>query len=87
MMLVVDEQKLLTRLRVREANPARIIAIGCAPNAAYCASSESDSSNRWAKSQAGNPTMRKFMLVLLFGVITLAAATRLSHPFPEQTRY
>src|SRR6185437_5863221 len=34
MVFIVDQQKLLTRLRIREADPARIFAVDCPANSA-----------------------------------------------------
>ena len=65
MMFVIDQQKLLARLRVRETDPARIFAIDGAANAALGRKIGVGQLEKVSEFSAGKPRMRKAMVLFL----------------------
>jgi hypothetical protein len=85
-MLVVDEQKLLTGLCIREANPARIIAVGCAAHAAHSRKISVGQPEKMGELIGWQSNDAKVHVTAPFlSVIILAATADPSHPIPEQS--
>jgi hypothetical protein len=84
MMFVIDQQKRFACLRVREANSARILAVGCPAHSTLSRKIEVRQVEKMSEFFSRQPEDTKVMDVAPFQVkITFAPATDRSHPIPE----